>query len=327
MHFTNDTNWEARLFTGALDDVQLGAWLVARATFEVDQSRRRLIPTEVRWPIFHEKVTTRYGTFPSDNYPIPRGCELVVLGSARCRQPTRRTQASFSVGDFTRSIDVIGDRRWVRGANGTLVPSAPEPFAEMNLDWTRALGGRSETHGETIEHPLNPVGRGAYGDEEHAEGGLLPNLEDPAEPIRSWTDSPVPAAWGPVARSVPWQMTEGVKRQGWGLDNPPTDEAFDALARSCTPSAAVPRNAAPKVRGDESVAIALGDDRWDFKLPGWNLKVDVQVGAERSRQRTSISGLWFLADTQLLVVSFRSWWRYVIRPRETRSATLRAIAA
>jgi hypothetical protein len=327
MEFMNDTNWEARLFTGAIDEQQIGAWLVARATFQVDRARGRLIPTEVRWPVFHEKVNTRYGTFPSDNHPMHRGCDLVVLGRARCERPTARTHASFTVGDFTRRIDVIGDRRWVRSAGGALVASSPVPFTAMELDWTHAFGGRSETHGEPIEHPLNPDGIGVYGDEECAEGGALPNLEDPAEPIRAWTDSPVPAAWGPVARSLPWQMSERVKAQGWTAERPPTGPEFDALVRGCTPAASVPRNVAPGVRGDEAVSIALGDDRWDFTLPGWNLRVDVSVGAQRAEHRTSISGLWFLADTQLLVVSFRSRWRYLMRPREARAAKLYAAAA
>lgn len=323
MELLNDTAWEARLFTGAIDDRQMGAWLVARATFAVDSARGRLIPTEVRWPIFHEKVATRYGTFPSDNYPMSHGCELLILGSARCRQPVRRTRASFTVGSFSRSLDVIGDRRWVRTAEGALVPSEPESFTAMSLDWARAYGGRSETHGEPTAFGLNPDGKGICLSEETSEGTALPNLEDPAEPIRHWNDAPTPAAWGPVPRSTPWQIRERLR----GRQDAPSDEEFAALAKTVTPCASVPRNTPPAVRGDEEVAIELGDDRAAFSLPGWNLKVDVQVGAERSRQRTSVSGLWFLADTQLLVVTFRSRWRYPLRPRETRSAMLRALAA
>lgn len=327
MDFINDTRWEARMFTGAIDDSQIGGWLVARATFEVDQARARLIPTEVRWPVFHEKVVTRYGTFPSDNHPMHRGCDLVILGSARCRQPTARTKASFTVGDFTRTIDVIGDRRWVRDERGELTPSEPRPFTEMSLDWTRAYGGRAESHGEPVEHPLNPVGKGVCIDEVSAEGVSLPNLEEPTTPIGTWMDSPVPAAWGPVDRSLPWQMSDAVRAQGWEAAPPPTRAAFDALVRGCAPAASAPRNVAPEVRGAERVGIALGDDRWDFTLPGWNLRVDVQVGDERLVRRTSVSGLWFLADTQLLVVTFRSRWRYRMRPRETRAARLYAMAA
>jgi hypothetical protein len=327
MELINDTNWEARLFTGAIDDVQVGGWLVARATYAVDAARGRLIPTEVRWPVFHERVVTRYGTFPSDNHPRHRGCDLVVLGSARCRAPTPRTTASFGVGDFTRSIDVIGDRRWERDAHGELVASAPRPFTEMPLDWSRAFGGRAEVHGEPVEHPLNPGGMGVCGDEASAEGVALPNLEDPAAPIAAWSDSPVPAAWGPVPRSLPWQMSERSQAQGWTPDRPPTATDFERLVRGCTPAASVPRNVAPELRGDERVRIALGDDRWDFTLPGWRLQVDVQVGAEQFARRTSVSGLWFLADTQLLVVTFRSRWRYRMRARETRRARLYAMAA
>ena len=327
MDFLNDTGWEARLFTGAIDDEQIGAWLVARATFEVDPSRGRLTPSAARWPVFHEKVDTRYGTFPSDNHPMHRGCDLVVLGRARCRQPVERCDASFSVGDFHRTIRVIGDRRWVRDVRGELVASTPTPFTEMPLDWSRAYGGRAESRGEPVEHPLNPQGRGVCLDEASAEGVSLPNLEDPSMPVATWMDSPVPAAWGPVDRSLPWQLGDRVKQEGWGPGNEPGQERFNALVRTCTPAASVPRNVAPELRGDERVRIALGDNRWDFALPGFNLRVDVQVGDERFVRRTSVSGLWFLADTQLLVVTFRSRWRYRMRPRETRAARLHAMSA
>lgn len=323
MELVNDTAWEARLFTGAIDERQMGAWLVARATFSVDRARGRLVPTEVRWPIFHQQVATRYGTFPSDNHPMSRGCELLILGSARCERPVRRIRTTFTVGDFSRSIDVIGDRRWVRSEEGTLVPSEPEPFTAMSLDWARAYGGSTEADGEPAAHRLNPIGKGLCLGAESCEGAPLPNLEDPAEPIAAWSDTPTPAAWGPVPRVTPWQIRELLT----GRRDPPSEEEFAALAKAVTPSASVPRNTAPAVRGDEEVTIELGDNRWAFSLPGWNLKVDVEVGGERSWQRTTVSGLWFLAETQLLVVTFRSRWRYPLRPRETRSARLHALAA
>lgn len=327
MDFINDTNWEARLFTGSLDDEQLGGWMVARATFRVDRERGRLIPTEVRWPVFHERVHTRYGTFPSDNYPMHRGCDLVVLGRARYTQPTARGRASFKVGEYERAIEIVGNRRWARAADKSLVPTAPEPFTEMGLDWTNAYGGLAVRDGEQIIHPMNPIGRGVYLDEESAEGQGLPNLEDPDEPIRRWSDAPTPAAWGPVERAQPWQMQAAIRRQGWTESSDPTRAEFMRVARSCTPAAAVPRNVCPSVLGDEDVTIALGDDRWSFTLPGWRFQVRVDVGAERSLHRVDMSGLWFLADTQLLVATFRSRWRYLIRPRETRTATLLAQAA
>lgn len=327
MDFINETNWEARLFTGAIDDTQVGGWLVVRATYEVDRARGRLVPTEVRWPVFHDNVVTRYGTFPSDNHPAHHGCDLVVLGNARCHRPTTRTSASFRVGEFLRSIDVFGDRRWVRKAGGTLVPSNPEPFVEMPLDWSRAYGGDALLRGDRYEHPMNPSGRGSYADEASAEGGHLPNLEDSSELIERWNDGPTPAAWGPVARAQPWQMQEAVAKQGWTRANQPTSAEFMRVARGCTPAAAVPRNVAPMVRGNEAVSICLGDDRWDFVLPGWSLRVRVEVGADRGMHRAAVSGLWFLADTQLLVATFRTRWRYPMRPRETRAATLFALAA
>ena len=106
--------------------------------------------------------------------------DAAALGEARVR-----------VGPLDKTVRVIGDRRW--DAHG--VASAPAPFTEMPLRYTHAFGGAG--------FPLNPYGKG-FSDDATAplEGRALPNLEDPAMPIGAWSDSPVPAAWGPVPRSI-----------------------------------------------------------------------------------------------------------------------------
>ena len=324
MLLINESGFEARLFTGAIDDEQLGAWVVARATYAIDREWETLSRGPSQWPVFHDRVATPFGTFPSDNSPRHRGCDLVILGSVRCVRPTPSTVASVEVGDHARSIDVIGDRRWVRASDGSLVPSAPLPFTEMPVGWNRAFGGSCGTGESAGRHPLNAPGRGLYADERSAEGGLLPNLEDPYERIRAWSDAPTPAAWGPVARARPWEMNDALQHRDAGA-GPVTPSELERIAYGCTDAASVPRNRVSAVRGGERVRVRLGDEAWSFRLPDCNLRVDVAVGAERFSTRTTISGLWFLADTQLLVVTFRSRWRYRMRPREERCATLRCI--
>ena len=326
MRFDNETALDARLFTGALDTQSLGAWLVARATYAVDRTTGTLTPAPCQWPVFHHRVQTAFGTFPSDDSPKHEGCDLVVLGSARCAAPVRQTVASFTVGAHRRCIDVIGDRRWVRRNDGVLVPSEPEPFTEMTLGWNRADGGTLGDDDDRTTHPLNPCGRGLCTAEEMAEGQLLPNLEDPSERIARWSDTPTPAAWGPIAKALPWQVEHHLRARG--TDAPPLeDAAFAEVVRNATEAASPPRNVIGALRGDERVELRLGDDAWRFVLPGLALRLDVEVGAQRFATRVSVSGLWFLADTQLLVVSWRSRFRYRMRPREERRATLRAMPA
>jgi len=86
-------------------------------------------------------------------------------------------------------VRVIGDRTWDAMGSAT----APTPFTEMPLGYERAFGGEGFAD--------NPVGRGAA----TPSGGprVLPNVEDPRQPLRSPNDRPAPAGFGPYGAAWP----------------------------------------------------------------------------------------------------------------------------
>ena len=108
------------------------------------------------------------------------------------------------VGQLDKTLRVTGDRFWKDG-----VPSAPEPFGTMPITWDRAFGGPS--------HAFNPLGRGAdILRTERGEFQPLPNIEDPDAPIRSPSDRPPPAGFGPYDLTWPQRMRKaGTHDEAW----------------------------------------------------------------------------------------------------------------
>jgi uncharacterized protein YjbI with pentapeptide repeats len=94
------------------------------------------------------------------------------------------------LGLIDKTLYVIGDRVWRRGAQ-----TEPVPFTKMPIDYARAFGGPG--------FASNPLGKGFA--RVRADGGdlhPLPNIEDPRHLIRSPGDRPAPAGFGPY--DVTW---------------------------------------------------------------------------------------------------------------------------
>jgi hypothetical protein len=128
------------------------------------------------------------------------GTEVVVLGSAYPAAATgTEALVALRFGTIQKAVQVIGDRVWV-GDTAPIV-SHPVPFERMPLVWERAFGGRDASGGPLEAHLENPVGKGfrASSSRLPIDGSALPNLEDPALPVRAPGDRPPPRGLGPVA--------------------------------------------------------------------------------------------------------------------------------
>jgi len=106
---------------------------------------------------------------------------------------------SLTAGPLRKAIRVFGDRVWEERG---VVPSMsnPAPFEAMPLVWERAYGGMDNKGKELRAEARNPVGRGyhAKDGEKELNGSPLPNLEDQADLITSWKQSPAPACFAPI---------------------------------------------------------------------------------------------------------------------------------
>src|SRR5262249_61161567 len=122
---------------------------------------------------------------------IKPATDVVLVGHACARRPTTELLVSLAVGAIRKAVRVMGDRTWSRTL-GVKSMSRPTPFERMPLVWERSFGGWDRSHADPRKHtfePRNPVGRGFRARHGSLEDGLLlPNLEDPQHPLKSFTD-------------------------------------------------------------------------------------------------------------------------------------------
>ena len=166
----------------------------------------------------------------NDTFAFRPKTDLVVQASAYTYlSGVSKTHVAVRLGSFERSIRVYGDRQLVRGLDGKLRFSDPEPFDSMPVRYDRAYGGVDVTalrrrpapkmlrelaqvmpdipiDTETPFHyTRNPCGRGFLieDDEESLAAVQVPNLEFPfdwitperlaAGSIHGWVTAPLPA--------------------------------------------------------------------------------------------------------------------------------------
>lgn len=125
--------------------------------------------------------------------------ELLVAGSfhAPGGQPVGHGYARAKLGSIDKRVAVLGDRYWQKG-----VPTAPEPFVEMPIDWAHAFGGANfpkNPHGKGFE-PIDRDGRKVY---------PLPNVEHYGALVRSQADRPDPAGFGAFDLAFPQRRARG----------------------------------------------------------------------------------------------------------------------
>ena len=128
------------------------------------------------------------GTF-DEGIPKDRG-EFLVVGSCHAPEgrPVTSRRVSVRVGAMAKTLEVFGDRVWVRD-RGFRRKGEPAPFVVMPVDWAHAFGGAG--------YGPNPIGKGVA--DPSGEGPLpVPNIEDPQEPFSSPEDRPKPAGFGPL---------------------------------------------------------------------------------------------------------------------------------
>lgn len=175
-------------------------------------SHYKIEPDRLLWL---EEPPPRTAASPPDPlaFPLWKGVSVTAVGSVLgpSRAPFIRP-VTLSVGDEVRRLAVFGERRWRKMLGGGLVASEPEPFEALPLAFERAFGGGYDMlpglfpgtdlpfPGLRVDYPLNPSGIGFYETSDAAENRSLPNVESPAELVRSWDDRPVPAGLAPCAK-------------------------------------------------------------------------------------------------------------------------------
>lgn len=162
------------------------------------------------WELFFQEMGE--GVALDELSPKPHG-EVIVAG--KCCAPRGRTitgaNVSLRVGAgengpwlVDKTLQVSGDRHWIKtGGLGRSV-SEPEPFAEMPITWDNTFGGK--------KFKLNPLGKGA--EEVEGPGGTrirpVPNIQDPKRPMLAPDEEPKPCSFAPI----PFDWERRMKKAG-----------------------------------------------------------------------------------------------------------------
>ena len=236
--------------------------------------------------------------------------DVLLIGSAWAPngRAVSEMMVALQVGGFQHVARVFGDRVW-RASGVGYAMTAARPFTSMPLTWERAFGGREETRGGPTEDPRNPVGVGFRSPDGIHSPDLaqVPNVEDPARPMSSWTDRPVPVGFAPLgAHWMPRRLYAGTYDEQWQSERAPylpTD--FDSRFLQLAPP---PLISPAYLVGGEPVALhgfsPLG--ALVFPLPTVDLAVEFVLGASPERRPAYLDTVTFESDAERFSMVWRA---------------------
>lgn len=317
MKLVNNTSAVTHFYPVNLLEEELRAALIVKKTYALGDDGKLTDVDVEPLPLVPDILATDFGQFHGEIFFRKRGADVCVLGTARFETPVREATVRLEVGAWHHELRLVGDRRWVRGANGQPVASSPATFSEMPLSYERAFGGAAKVNGEDVAWPDNPVGRGYFDTPEEALGKPLPNIELPtpraAEP--RWDVRPSVAGWGPYPMFWGLRGSRAVtvdQKSGQILEIKP--ELFnhahpDLILETLEPGAPV------RITGMRARPITLAVPR---ECP----HVAVRVGEKRFEAWGELDGLFVWVDAARVVVTWRARFRYAVRTEELREAVL-----
>ncbi len=138
--------------------------------------------------------------YPGDFADFKLHAEVMLRGACHTPggAPLTECPVSFSVGAWSKSLLVVGPRVWTDSLAGA-IPAGPAHFTRVPLDWAHAFGGPG--------HAANPAGKG-LGTRE------LPSIFRPGDTLRTKSDRPLPAGFGPISPAWPQRRRKVGKEYG-----------------------------------------------------------------------------------------------------------------
>ena len=264
--------------------------IIVKGTFDIHPGKEAEAASE-QIPLafgdeFYDEKNGGSIKFESDVAPFKPRADIILVGKAYAPhgEPVHVLDVSLRVGQVKKTIRVIGDRRWK--CSTILFPehfSIPQPFTVMDIVYERAFGGIDMEGGGYCKENLAGRGFFAKKSKKTLDGALLPNLEDPANPIKSWKDHPRPAGFGFCSKAwIPRADYIGTYDDKWRQErspDPPEDFRFD-YHNGAHPDLQVERY----LNGDEEVELVnlTPDGTIRFQLPGIRVNCTVTKSFEHT---------------------------------------------
>jgi hypothetical protein len=309
-------------------------YTVVKGTFALDRLDARGVPARADQqlpPVLADEHHGRPGESsiraPSDVALVKPATDVLLMGSAYAPGGRAVTwmDVTLAAGPLHKTVRVFGDRVWRDGT--TVTATAPRPFERMPLVWERAYGGVDRAGAEPRGEPRNPVGAGfrAPDGEKPLEGLPLPNLEDPADPVRDWKDTPAPAAFAPVAPHwLPRRSFAGTYDEAWQSGRAPylpTD--FDPRFFQLAPPGLV---APGYLQGGEVVDVTgvTPQGRLRFCLPTLRVQVEYAVNGGTETPPVNLDTVLVEPDEGRVVLVWRTVLACDKKLLKVREITVRA---
>lgn len=252
----------------------------------------------------------------SDLVPPKVATDVVVLGHAHAPNGAKETFVAVAVGKMARRLSVIGERHVEVRPDGTVHFTPTASFTRVPLSPRVAYGGYDVWAQERLEpvprvlaesmskpvtglyaYPRNHLGVGWFVDVDRfrADGAVLPQIEDPSDPIlpsnlfvpsvKQWIDAPISASLGwihhrnyprmhrMVGSMVPHAPPEKPIREATFADGKDLLETWTPNGSGVHPrafSGAAPGLAVEHLRGNELVILDNLHEKFghiEFTLP------------------------------------------------------------
>ncbi len=231
LQVTNETPFVPALFV--FPDPRTGVdtlYLTVKGTFEIAEGGGVRVAEEQLPVVPGDKERGEPGKSSllaaGEAHPCKPATDVLLVGEgyAPGGRPAPYFGVTLAVGRIRKTVHVFGDRVWKAGvAGGT--PSSPVPAEKVPLVWERAYGGRHDLgDGRFVADMRNPVGVGFRGKRGAGEmnGTPVPNVEDPRKPLKTLSDQPVPAGFGPVGPGwLPRSSYAGTYDEAWRKSRAP----------------------------------------------------------------------------------------------------------
>lgn len=231
---------------------------------------------------------------PGDFADFKLGAEVLLKGS--CHTPGGRAlpecPVRFGVGEWSKSLRVVGPRQWGGVAGDS--PSSPAPFTTLPITWANAFGGPG--------FDPNPAGKGMLGPD-------VPNVEYPSAAVRSRSDRHPAASYGAI--SPYWSARSSLVGKEYGAAwrkkrMPHYAEDFDFRYFFSAPA---DQRLARYLRGDEEVTfqnLHPSAQVLSVHLPGLRVRVFVKGKDARFREvQMSLDTLFADLDAGKLYLTWR----------------------
>lgn len=221
--------------------------------------------------------------------------EVLLKGTCRAPggKPVTECPVLFRVGAWSKALRVIGDRTFTEKLIGPAI-SEPAPFSSMKLSWSNAYGGPG--------YEQNPAGKGF-------KTSALPNVELAGDVIRSRSDRPEPAGFGPINPAWPSRAEKRGKEYGRSYQAeraPFFSEDFDWRYFSVAP---LDQQLSGYLVGDEEITLQnLHASRplYTARLPKLRLRAFAKDAAGAFREvKMALDTLFVDMDEERLFLTWR----------------------